>query len=91
MSITSKAFIEKLISLQESNDSLDILISNYLKKFAHIADVSFGSFFIFKKEKNDFYLFSMKKIGDYEEKEKILKRIEEGRKKGIVPHVGVHP
>ncbi|MEW6456261.1 MAG: sigma-54-dependent Fis family transcriptional regulator [Acidobacteriota bacterium] len=87
MSHPSKSLIEKLLSLQESENFLEILLSDYLKRFIKIADVSFGSFFIFKKEKDVFSLAAMKKIGDYEKKEKILKRMEEEGKKGIVPHV----
>lgn len=83
----SKSLVEKLLSLQQSDAPLEILLSDYLKKFTHLAEVSYGSFSILKKEKNDFSLFSMKKIGKYEEKEKILKKMEEEGKKGIVFHV----
>ncbi|MEW6457180.1 MAG: hypothetical protein AB1410_10775 [Acidobacteriota bacterium] len=69
MSLSSKSPVEKLLSLKKSNDFLDILLSDYLKKFIKIADVSFGSFFIFKKEKNDFSLIAMKKTREYEKKE----------------------
>ncbi|MEW6456787.1 MAG: helix-turn-helix domain-containing protein [Acidobacteriota bacterium] len=87
MNHSSKSLMEKLLSLQKSENFLEILLLDYLKRFIRIADVSFGSFFIFKKEKNDFSLITMKKIGEYEKKEKILKRMEEERKKGIIPHV----
>ncbi|MEW6457379.1 MAG: GAF domain-containing protein [Acidobacteriota bacterium] len=86
MYLSSKSHVEKLLSLKKSNDFLDILLSDYLKKFTNLADVSFGSFFIFKKEKNDFSLITMKKTGEYERKEKILKKVQEG-KKGIISHV----
>ncbi|MEW6456241.1 MAG: hypothetical protein AB1410_05970 [Acidobacteriota bacterium] len=86
MNHPSKSFMEKLLSLQESENFLDILLSDYLKRFILLGEVSLGSFFIFKKEKNDFSLISMNKIGEYVEKEELIKRVEEG-KKGIIPHV----